>query len=130
MAADEPIRVMVVDDQEDVRFLVGVILGDHADLRIVAEAATAEAALAGFDAAAPDVAIVDARMPIVDGFELARRMLERRPELPIALLTSMVDEVVEAQAREAGVRAVASKADFDALPDLVRRLAGDGAAPA
>jgi two-component system response regulator DevR len=123
MAAEDSIRVMVVDDASDVRFLVGVILGDHADLAVVAEAATAEEALAAFDASAPDVAIVDARMPKMDGYELAGLLLERRPGLPIALLTSVVDDIIEAKAMAAGVAAVASKADFDALPDLVRRLA-------
>ena len=122
MAADDPIRVMVVDDQSDTRFLIGVILGDHPDLPVVAEAATAAEALERFDEAAPDVTVVDARMPVTDGFELARELLARRPDLPIVLLTSLVDEVVEEQARDAGIRAVASKGDFDALPDLVRRL--------
>ena len=124
MSADDPIRVMVVDDHEDVRFIVGVILGDHEDISLVAQAASAREALAQVDDAAPDVAIVDVRMPIVDGFELSRQLLARRPELPIALLTSMVDEKVRAEAASAGARAVADKADFDALPDLVRRLAG------
>ena len=124
MTGAEPIRVMVVDDQADVRFLVGVILGDHDDIRVVGEAATAGEALDGFDAAAPDVMIVDARMPVVDGYELTRRLLERRPGLPVALLTTIVDEQIEAEAAAAGVAAVASKADFDALPGVVRRLAG------
>jgi hypothetical protein len=38
------------------------------------------------------------------------------------LLTSIVDEVIEEQARGAGAHAVASKADFDALPDVIRSL--------
>jgi DNA-binding NarL/FixJ family response regulator len=124
MAAGDSIRVMVVDDASDVRFLVRVILGDHEDLEIVAEAATAQEALDAFDDAAPDVAIVDARMPMVDGYELSRELLIRRPGFPIALLTSVVDDIIEAEAAAAGVAAVASKADFDALPGIVRRLAG------
>jgi DNA-binding NarL/FixJ family response regulator len=123
MAADDPIRVMVVDDQEDVRFLIGVILGDHGDMVIVADAPTAAEALERFDDAAPDVVIVDARMPVVDGFELAREMLVRRPSLPVALLTTVVDERIEEQAEASGVRAVLSKGEFDALPDVVRELA-------
>lgn len=123
MADADPIRVIVVDDSDDVRFIVAVILGDHDDITLVAQASNAREALAQVDDAAPDVAIVDVRMPIVDGFECSRQLLERRPGLPIALLTSLVDETVQAQATSAGVRAVADKADFDALPELVRRLA-------
>ena len=123
MAATNPVRVMVIDDQADVRFLVGLVLGDHPDIDLVAEADGAEAALAQLAGAAPDVALLDARMPMMDGFELAPRLLERAPALRIALLTSLVDEVIEERAREAGAHVCASKADFDALPDLVRRLA-------
>src|SRR4051812_40758961 len=109
----DAIRVMVVDDQADVRFLVGVLLGDHDDMRVVAEAATAGEALEGFAAAAPDAVIVDARMPIMDGYELAGRLLGERPELPIVLLTSIVDDHIREQAAAVGVHTVVSKADFD-----------------
>jgi DNA-binding NarL/FixJ family response regulator len=126
MATSDPIRVMVVDDQSDVRFLIGVILGDHADMRIVAEAASAAEALDRFDEAEADVAIVDLRMPAVDGLELCGQLLARRPDLPIAILTSMVDEYIEAQALGAGARLCASKEDFDQLPQVVRTLAGRG----
>ena len=129
MAVGEPIRVMLVDDEKDVHFIVGVILGDHDDLLLVVRASSAAEALAGLDAASPDVALLDARMPITDGYELARKLLERRPDLPIAILTAHVDEEVEAAAAAAGVRAVASKADFEALPDVVRRLSPRPAAP-
>ena len=124
MAATNPVRVMVIDDQADVRFLVGLILGDHPDIDLVAEADGADEALAKLAETAPDVALLDARMPKMDGFELAPRLLERDPQLRIALLTSLVDDDIEERAREAGAHACASKADFDALPDLVRRLAG------
>ena len=118
------IRVLVVDDQADVRFLVRIILDDHADLEVVGEADGADAALDGLDAARPDVAIVDARMPRIDGYELTGRLLELRPDLRIALLTSIVDEFIEERARDAGAHACVSKADFDALPGVIRQLAG------
>src|SRR6266536_6153610 len=124
VATADPIRVMVVDDQSDLRFLVGVILGDHADIAIVAEADGAASALEQLEQTAPEVAIVDARMPIVDGYELTQRLLQLRPQMRIALLTSIVDEVIEDEARAAGAAACVSKGDFDALPDVVRGLVG------
>ena len=129
MAGGEPIRVMLVDDEKDVHFIVGVILGDHDDLALVAKASSATEALASFDEVAPDVAVLDARMPITDGYELARKLLERRPDLPIAILTAYVDDEVEAAAAAVGVGTVASKADFEALPDVVRALSRRPAAP-
>ena len=123
MAPTDPVRVMVIDDQADVRFLVGLLVGDHADLELVAEADGAETALATVVGAAPDVALLDARMPIMDGFELAPQLISRLPTLRIALLTSLVDDVIQQKARAAGAHACASKADFDSLPDLIRELA-------
>ena len=123
MAESDPVRVMVIDDQSDVRFLVGLIVGDHDDLELVAEADGAESALAAIAEAAPDVTLLDARMPIVDGFELAPQLIARFPAMRIVLLTSIVDDVIREQARAAGAHACASKADFDTLPDLIRELA-------
>lgn len=120
----EPIRVMVVDDAADARFLVGLVLGDAEGIEVVAEADGAQAALDALADAAPDVVLIDARMPVVSGFELAPMLHERRPELKIALLTSMIDTVVEADAARAGAAAAWSKADLDSLPDAIRALLG------
>ena len=119
----EPVRVIVVDDAADARFLIGLVLGDCTDLAIVAEADGADAALAALDDARPDVALLDARMPVVDGYQLAGMLLERRPDLRIALLTSMVDEVVEEKALAAGAHACFSKAEMDGLGERVVALA-------
>ena len=113
---------MVVDDQPDTRFLIKVILGDHDDIEVVAEAEGAVAALEALDGAAPDVALVDARMPLVDGYELTRELSVRAPRLRVALMTSIVDDIIEAQARIAGAVMCVSKGDLDALPDIVRGL--------
>jgi DNA-binding NarL/FixJ family response regulator len=118
----EAIRVMVVDDAADARFLITLMLGDADGIEVVAEADGAEAALDALDGAAPDVALVDARMPAVDGYQLTGMLLERRPEIRVALLTSVVDSVIEEQARQAGAAACWSKADLEALPDAIRAL--------
>ncbi len=122
----ESVRVMVVDDAADARFLIGLVLGEAAGIEVVAEANGAEQALARLDAARPDVALVDARMPVMDGFELTGELRTLRPDLRVALLTSVVDEVVARQATQAGAHACWSKADLDALPAAVRALTPGG----
>ncbi len=114
---------MVVDDAADARFLICLILREHADLEVVAEADGAPAALERIGAARPDVVLLDARMPVMDGFELALELIGSDPDLRVAMLTSMVDEVVEARAREVGAHACLSKGDMMELPDVVRSLA-------
>ena len=119
----EPIRVMVVDDAADARFLITLVLGDVEDIEVAAEAEGAEQALALLPGLDLDFVLVDARMPAVDGYELTRRMLAQRPGLRIALLTSVVDAVIEAEAAAAGAAACWSKAELDGLADGIRALA-------
>lgn len=120
----EPVRVMVVDDAADARFLISLVLGDSEGVEVVAEAEGIDEAMSALDGGAkPDVALVDARMPAVDGYELTGLLLERLPGLRIAMLTSVVDAAVEAKALEAGAHACFSKAEMDGLGDRVVMLA-------
>jgi CheY-like chemotaxis protein len=121
--AGEPIRVLIVDDSEDSRFLVSVLLEDEPGIEVVGSADGARAALEVVVDAAPDVALVDARMPLVDGFALTPQLHERLPSLAVVLLTSLVDPIVEAQAMQAGAVACEAKGDWDRLGDVVRRAA-------
>ena len=120
----DPVRVMVVDDAADARFLIGLVLRDAEGVEVVAEAADADAALALLDEGIrPEVALLDARMPVVDGFELCRLLRARHPGLRIALLTAVVDEVIAEEARAAGAHACLSKGDLEELAARVRALA-------
>jgi two-component system, chemotaxis family, protein-glutamate methylesterase/glutaminase len=120
-----PVRIMIMDDHADVRFLIRVIMQDAADaVEVVAEADGVEAGLAQLDAADPDVVVMDARMPRVDGFEAAPLLLARRPSLALVLCTGLVNEDVRARAAAAGFAAVVSKDEFDDLPATVLRVAG------
>ena len=118
------VRTLIVDDHADVRFLIRTIVQDAGPpLEVVGEADGAEAALERLDALAPDVVVMDARMPRIDGFEAAPMLLARRPGLPIVLCTAWVDDDVRRRAADAGIRAVLSKDQFDEIPAVVIALA-------
>jgi CheY-like chemotaxis protein len=120
-----PIRVLVVDDHADVRFLVRAILRDAGPpLEVAGEAAGAEEAVQAVDRLDPHVVVLDAMMPVIDGFEAARRILARRPNIPILLCSAIVDDEIRARAEEAGIAACLSKDHFEAIPALARELAG------
>lgn len=119
-----PVRVLVVDDHADVRFLVRAILDDAApDVAYAGEASGAEEAVAALEALEPDVVVLDARMPAVDGYEAAAMLLERRPGLPILLCSAIVDDEVRERAAAAGIAACLSKDHFEAIPRVVVELA-------
>jgi CheY-like chemotaxis protein len=124
--APSAVRTLIVDDHADVRFLIRTIMQEAGPpLEIVGEADGVEAALERLDALAPDVVVLDARMPRIDGFEAAPMLLARRPDLPIVLCSAWVDDDVRRRAEHAGIRAVVSKDQFDEIPsvvlDVVRR---------
>ena len=103
-----PVRVLVVDDHADVRFLVRAILGDAGpDVTYAGEAAGASEALDALERTDPDVVVLDARMPGVDGFETAALLL-RAPARAAdpAVLGARRRRDPAARAQEAGDRRV------------------------
>ena len=118
--AQRPVRVLVVDDHADVRFLLRAILEDAAPAVVFAgEASGAEEALAALE---PDVVVLDARMPRVDGFEAAEMLLARRPDLPILLCSALVDDDIRSRAEAAGIASCLSKDHFEAIPRVILEL--------
>jgi DNA-binding NarL/FixJ family response regulator len=96
------IRVLLVDDEELVRFGLRTVLEAAGDLEVVGEASDGAAALAGVNELHPDVVLMDIRMPKVDGLTATRSILAR-PDPPkvVVLTTFHLDEYVFA-ALEAG----------------------------
>ena len=117
---------MLVDDDSSSRFLMRTILGDHPDeFEIVAETANAREAVGLLDSA-PQVALLDARMPLMDGYELAGLLLQADPAIRLVLLSAHVDEEVRERARSVGIHACLDKGEFDAIPQYVRDVVSPG----
>ena len=118
-------RTLIVDDHADVRFLIRTIVADAGvGVEVVGEADGVESALEQLDALGPDVVVMDARMPRIDGFEAAPLLLARRPDLPIVLCSAWVDDDVRRRAADAGIGRVLSKDQFDEIPAVVLEVAG------
>jgi len=82
-------RVLVVDDEPIVREVLARYL--EKDGFVVDVAEDGEQALAAYDAATPDLVLLDLMLPRLDGLEVFRRMRERRPTAVI-MLTAKVEE--------------------------------------
>jgi CheY-like chemotaxis protein len=118
-----PVRTLIVDDHAGARFLIRAIVADAGvDVEVVGEAGGADDALAQLEELAPDVVVVDALMPRVDGFEAAPLLSERG--VAVVLCSALVDESVRARALAAGAVDVVSKDRMDELPGAVLRAAG------
>ncbi|MEV8512337.1 response regulator transcription factor [Dactylosporangium sp. NPDC051484] len=96
------IRVVVADDEAMIRAGLRMLLEHQADIEVVGEAADGEQARAEVRRAAPDVVLLDVRMPRGDGIEAARHILAESSAKVIILTTFDEDEAVR-QALRAGV---------------------------
>ncbi|MGB8649644.1 MAG: response regulator [Mycobacteriales bacterium] len=115
----QDVRVLVVDDTEHVRRVVGDMLRlDGFD--VVGTADSGERALELAVETDPHVVVMDLRMPGMDGLEATRRLRELRPGQPVVLYTAYVDGEIERQAREAGAALCLGK--VEGLPRLEREL--------
>jgi two-component system response regulator DevR len=96
------LTVFLVDDHEMVRRGVADLLDDEPDLTVVGQASSVSEALARVPALAPDVVVLDVRLPDGNGVELCRELRSRLPELRCLMLTSYTDEDAMLEAILAG----------------------------
>jgi response regulator NasT len=94
-------RILVAEDETIIRLDLRDLL-ERAGFEVVAEAKDGEEAVALARSAQPDLALMDVKMPRLDGIEAARRILDERP-IPIVMLTAYGQQELVARAAEAGV---------------------------
>jgi two-component system, NarL family, response regulator DevR len=92
VTSNRPIRVFILDDHELVRRGLTDLLTTTDDLVIVGEAATAADALRRIPAAAPDVALLDARLPDGSGIDVCREIRSSYENVRCLILTSYDDD--------------------------------------
>ena len=94
-------RILVAEDETIIRLDLRVLL-ERAGFEVCAEARDGEEAVALARSEQPDVAVLDVKMPKLDGIEAARRILDERP-IPIVMLTAYGQDELVQRAAEAGV---------------------------
>lgn len=111
---DQPLRVLLVDDQSLVRSGFRMLIEAEDDMRVVGEAADGAQALRQLAQTAVDVVLMDIRMPVLDGVETTRRIVDAGFTARVLVLTTFdIDEYVFA-ALKAGASGFLLK---DARPD-------------
>ncbi|MDQ1484882.1 MAG: two-component system, NarL family, response regulator DevR [Actinomycetota bacterium] len=121
----EQIRVFLLDDHEVVRRGVRDMLETAPDLLVVGEASTAAEALAVVAACAPDVAVLDVRLPDGDGVTVCRELRSQQPKLACLMLTSFADDEALVEAIMAGASGYVLKQIRGAdLVNAIRTVAG------
>jgi len=120
------VRCFVADDHPAIVDSIGRFLADEDDITVVGSAGDGVEALERIDEISPDVAVVDVRMPRLDGIEVARRLSAARSRTAVILYTAHAERALVIEAIDAGAQGFVLKES--PLPDLVRavRLVAEG----
>ena len=92
MQSRPPIRVAIIEDQEKIRAGLAALISGEDGFRCTGAWAGMEEGLPGLEASWPDIVLVDIGLPGISGIEGIRILKERRPGLPLLVLTVYEDE--------------------------------------
>lgn len=105
----DPIRVLVVDDQQIMREGLVALLGLVDEVAVVGAVGDGEQAVRAVADLTPQVVLMDLRMPVLDGVEATRRIAERHPATAVLVLTTYADDESIVSALRAGARGYLTK---------------------
>lgn len=104
-----PVRVVIVDDHRLFVDALALLLNHDDRLEVIGTAGDGRAAIELAVAQHAEVAVIDVRMPEIDGLETARRLRTRSPETRVILVTGLDEPSLADEAREAGAVALLTK---------------------
>lgn len=122
------IRLVIVDDQAMMRRGLASLLGLEDDIEVVGEAGDGEAAIEVVERLQPDVALVDIRMPVMDGLEAVRRLVATGTATRLLMLTTFdLNEYVFEALRAGASGFLLKDATSEELVAAIRTAAGGDA---
>lgn len=116
------LRILIADDNDAVRGLVGETLRGHDGWEVCAEVENGQQAVVKARELKPDLIVLDLAMPLMDGLRATREIVKILPSIPIVIYTLHYAEWVEREAMKAGARVVISKSDSTKLAIAIEEL--------
>lgn len=104
-----PVAVLVADDHPLYREALGAAISRHADLELAGEAGDGDSAIEAVRAVHPDVAVIDLRMPGVNGIDLVKALMHEGLSTRLVLLSAYMDRAQVYAALAAGAAGFLSK---------------------
>lgn len=128
VAGEEPIDVVLVEDNDVFRATLELLLDVTPDVRVVASVPNGEAALDVCPRLEPDVVLVDYRLPGLDGVETTEAIRSVCPQASVVVLTATAETGEIAALLEAGAVACLTKdRELDDIVKAIREAAGRSA---
>jgi DNA-binding NarL/FixJ family response regulator len=123
MGGDYTYRIVLVDDEEPVRALIGITLGLDRHFSVVGEASDGEQAVTLVNLQHPDAVILDLMMPKGGGMEAIPRIRTCSPGTKIVVFSALSADQMSDEAMAQGAHAYIEKSKFSTdLPDVLQRV--------
>lgn len=121
-----PLRILIADDSRTVRHSLHGLLEQHPNWEVCAEAVDGVDAVAKAQQCRPDIIVLDFFMPGMTGVEAARVLGRVLPSIPILIVTLYVTAELVKQAKTAGIKGTADKANSGQIFDGIEVLMNKG----
>ncbi|AXV08018.1 two component transcriptional regulator, LuxR family [Euzebya pacifica] len=123
MISHPSLRVVIADDEPDLRLLLRMQLDRHQDFEVVGEAADGSQAVEQVKRTDAEVVVMDLLMPGTSGFEAIAMLAEQAPTVGIVAYTAVAGDFVRTEMKRIGVELVLKSGDIGPLADALRRAA-------
>jgi DNA-binding NarL/FixJ family response regulator len=118
-----PVRILIADDHPLIRKIAKSTLNDEPHFQVIGEAQNGLEAVQKTEELKPDVVVLNITMPVLDGFEAARRIRQLLPKTAVVILSSDMDQRFINEAKRVGARAYVPKSEaFFALVKAITSL--------
>ncbi|HBT95212.1 MAG TPA: DNA-binding response regulator [Coriobacteriia bacterium] len=119
---EEDIRILIVDDDPIVRMSLATILNAQSDMSVCGDVGNGFEAIETFAGLAPDILLMDIRMPDCGGIEAARVILDKTPEARVVFLTTFSDDEYIVAALKLGARGYLIKQEVANIAPALRSV--------
>jgi DNA-binding NarL/FixJ family response regulator len=116
----QKVRILIADDHPGIRKAVRFMLQEVPRFEVCGEAVDGAKAIVAGQELKPDVVVLNVTMPVLNGFEAARKIKSTLPETAIVILSGNADQRFIAEAKKIGVQAYVPKTR--AVQDLVKAI--------
>jgi two-component system nitrate/nitrite response regulator NarL len=120
------VRILIADDNPSMRNYLRSLLEQQESWKVCDQAPTGQEALERVKENPPDLILLDFQMPDLNGIEVARRVAQLYPSIPILMVTIHVSKQLAEEARKTGIRGLCAKWDVGSIVEAVTTLLHQG----